>query len=46
MPAWNQPALPSQTYNMVWVDPRTRQGGGGDPVAEAERVFSVLTLGA
>jgi type IV secretory pathway TraG/TraD family ATPase VirD4 len=45
LPAWNQPALPSHTYNMVWVDPRTPDGAGGDPVAVAERVFSVLPLG-
>src|SRR5690349_17121257 len=45
LPAWNQPALPSHTYNMVWVDPRTPDGDGGDPVAVAERVFSVLPLG-
>jgi hypothetical protein len=45
LPAWNQPALPSHTYNMVWVDPRTPEGAGGDPVAVAERVFSVLPLG-
>jgi hypothetical protein len=45
LPAWNQPALPSHTYNMVWVEPRTPEGDGGDPVAVAERVFSVLPLG-
>jgi hypothetical protein len=45
LPAWNQPALPSHTYNMVWVDPRTPESDGGDPVAVAERVFSVLPLG-
>jgi hypothetical protein len=45
LPAWNQPALPSHTYNMVWVDPRTPEGAGGDPAAVAERVFSVLPLG-
>src|SRR5512138_95226 len=45
LPAWNQPALPSHTYNMVWVEPRTPDGTGGDPVAVAERVFSVLPLG-
>ena len=45
LPAWNQPAIPSHTYNMVWVDPRTADGKGGDPVAVAERVFSVLPLG-
>ena len=45
LPAWNQPAIPSHTYNMVWVEPRTPDGPGGDPVAMAERVFSVLPLG-
>jgi hypothetical protein len=30
---------------MVWVEPRTPEGDGGDPVAVAERVFSVLPLG-
>jgi hypothetical protein len=45
LPAWNQPALPSHTYNMVWVEPRTPEGEGGDPAAVAERVFSVLPLG-
>jgi hypothetical protein len=45
LPAWNQPAIPSHTYNMVWVEPRTPEGSGGDPVAVAERVFSVLPLG-
>jgi type IV secretory pathway TraG/TraD family ATPase VirD4 len=45
LPAWNQPAIPSHTYNMIWVDPRTPDGAGGDPAAVAERVFSVLPLG-
>ncbi len=45
LPAWNQPDLPSHTYNMVWVEPRTPEAAGGDPVAVAERVFSVLPLG-
>jgi type IV secretory system conjugative DNA transfer VirD4/TraG family protein len=45
LPAWNQPNLPSHTYNMVWVEPGTPGGDGGDPVAVAERVFSVLPLG-
>ncbi len=45
LPAWNQPALPSHTYNMVWVDPRSPDDPGGDPAAVAERVFSVLPLG-
>ncbi len=45
LPAWNQPAIPSHTYNMIWVEPRTPDGAGGDPAAVAERVFSVLPLG-
>ncbi len=45
LPAWNQPAIQSHTYNMVWVEPRTPDGPGGDPVVVAERVFSVLPLG-
>jgi len=45
LPAWNQPLIPSHTYNMVWVDPRTPDAAGGDPAAVAERVFSVLPLG-
>jgi len=45
LPAWNQPALPSHTYNMVWVDPRSPDEPGGDPAVVAERVFSVLPLG-
>ena len=45
LPAWNQRAIPSHTYNMVWVEPRTPDSPGGDPVAVAERVFSVLPLG-
>ena len=51
LPAWNQPSIWSHTYNMVQVRPRkaAREGvpadTGGDPVAVAERVFSVLTLG-
>ncbi|MBI5068720.1 MAG: TraM recognition domain-containing protein [Deltaproteobacteria bacterium] len=45
LPAWNQSAIPSHTYNMVWVDPRTPDGAGGDPTAVAERVFSVLPIG-
>ena len=44
-PAWNQPQLSTHTYNMVWVEPRTPDGPGGDPVVIAERVFSVLPLG-
>ncbi len=45
LPAWNQPSIPSHSYNMVWVDPRTPDSQGGDPAAVAERVFSVLPLG-
>jgi hypothetical protein len=45
LPAWNQPGFPSHTYNMVWVEPRTPEASGGDPVVMAERVFSVLPLG-
>ncbi len=45
LPAWNQHGIPSHTYNMVWVEPPTPDGQGGDPVAVAERVFSVLPLG-
>ncbi len=45
LPAWNRPQLFSHTYNMVYVRPRTPTDEGGDPVATAERVFSVLPLG-
>jgi hypothetical protein len=45
LPAWNQPHLFSHSYNMVWVRPRSPGDAGGDPVATAERVFSVLPLG-
>ncbi len=45
LPAWNQPQLFSHTYNMVYVRPRTPSDSGGDPVATAERVFSILPLG-
>lgn len=45
LPAWNQPQLPTHTYNMVYVRPRGPNDAGGDPVAVAERVFSVLPLG-
>ncbi len=45
LPAWNQSSIRSHTYNMVWVEPRTPEGPGGDPVVVAERVFSVLPLG-
>jgi hypothetical protein len=43
LPAWNQRHLPSHTYNMVSVRPRTPTDSGGDPVATAERVFAALT---
>ena len=45
LPAWNQPQLFTHSYNMVYVEPRTPDGPGGDPVVTAERVFSVLPLG-
>ncbi|MFT3714040.1 MAG: TraM recognition domain-containing protein [Archangium sp.] len=45
LPAWNQPQLFSHTYNMVYVRPRRPGDAGGDPVAIAERVFSVMPLG-
>jgi hypothetical protein len=45
LPAWNRPALPSHTYNMLQLDPRGPTDPGGDPVAVAERVFSALPLG-
>ena len=49
LPAWNRPQLFSHTYNMVYVRPRRRTSTGtdpgGDPVAVAERVFSILSLG-
>jgi len=45
LPAWNQMKLPSHTYNMVYVRPRTPTDAGGDPAVTAERVFSVLPLG-
>ena len=45
LPAWNQPQLFSHTYNMLHVRPRTPKDPGGDPVAVAERVFSVLPMG-
>ena len=50
LPAWNQPHVFSHTYNMVYVRPRAATGtreerAGGDPIAVAERVFSVLPLG-
>jgi TraM recognition site of TraD and TraG len=45
LPAWNRSSVPSGTYNMVYVRPRTPTDPGGDPVATAERVFSILQLG-
>jgi hypothetical protein len=45
LPAWNVPGLFSHTYNMVHVRPRTAESPGGDVVAVAQRVFSVLPLG-
>jgi hypothetical protein len=45
LPAWNQPQLFTHSYNMVYVEPRSPGGVGGDPVVTAERVFSVLPLG-
>lgn len=45
LPAWNQPHVFSHSYNMVYVRPRTPTDAGGDPVAVAERVFSVMPLG-
>jgi hypothetical protein len=48
LPAWNQPQLKSQTYNLVYVRPKGTHGpadAGGDAVATAERLFASLTLG-
>src|SRR5258708_22744726 len=45
LPAWNRPELFSHTYNLVHVAPRTKDDAGGDVLAMAERVFSVLDLG-
>jgi hypothetical protein len=45
LPAWNRPELFSHTYNLVHVAPRSKDGAGGDVLAMAERVFSVLDLG-
>jgi TraM recognition site of TraD and TraG len=45
LPAWNRPELFSHTYNLVHVAPRSRNDFGGDVLAMAERVFSVLDLG-
>ncbi len=44
LPARNQPHIFSHAYNMVQVRPRTPTDSGGDPVATAERVFSVFSL--
>ena len=45
LPAWNRPELFSHSYNLVHVAPRSRDDAGGDVLAMAERVFSVLDLG-
>jgi hypothetical protein len=45
LPAWNRPQVFSHTYNLVHVAPRGPNGEGGDVVAMAERVFSVLDSG-
>lgn len=45
LPAWNQPDLFTHSYNLLYVRPRTKMSSGGDPVAVAERVFSILSLG-
>jgi hypothetical protein len=45
LPAWNRSELFSHTYNLVHVAPRSRDDAGGDVLAMAERVFSVLDLG-
>ena len=45
LPAWDRPAIPTHSYNMVYVTPWSPAGRGGDPVAVAERVFSVLPMG-
>ncbi len=45
LPAWNRPQNFSHTYNMVHVRPKTPSDAGGDPVATAERVFSIFSLG-
>jgi hypothetical protein len=45
LPAWNRP-LPTHTYNMVYVTPRSpKVPEGGDAIATAERVFKVLPMG-
>ncbi|WP_164003021.1 type IV secretory system conjugative DNA transfer family protein [Pyxidicoccus caerfyrddinensis] len=56
LPAWNDPAIFTHRYNMVWARPRRVKLGppntppvvldaGDDPVPVAQRVISVLTLG-
>ena len=45
LPAWNRPELFSHTYNLLHVAPRSRDDAGGDVLAMAERVFSLLDLG-
>ncbi len=45
LPAWNVPEVFTHAYNMLYVRPRTPTSTGGDPVATAQRVFSVLPLG-
>jgi type IV secretory pathway TraG/TraD family ATPase VirD4 len=45
LPAWNAPELFTHSYNMLYVRPRTPTSSGGDPVATAQRVFSVLPMG-
>jgi hypothetical protein len=45
LPAWNVPELFSHAYNMLYVRPRSATSAGGDPVATAQRVFSVLPMG-
>lgn len=45
LPAWNVPELFTHAYNMLYVRPRTLKSPGGDPVATAQRVFSVLPMG-
>lgn len=45
LPAWNRPQLFSHAYNLVHVVPRTPEDEGGDVLAMAERVFSVLDSG-
>jgi hypothetical protein len=45
LPAWNAPTLFTHSYNMLYVRPRTLKSSGGDVVAMAQRVFSVLPIG-